>query len=113
MRKSDGSVNTDTEVFTKTFNVSKSTQSGKITITNLSYDIRETGISLEGYFGYSLFMTLSPGQVKSGIKSDSHIIIRRGPCEAQITQTSASIKKGTYIRPNGISSVFGQNCKFQ
>lgn len=113
LRKSDGSVNTDTEVFTKTFNVSKSTQSGKITITNLSYAIRETGISLEGYFGYSLFMTLSPGQVKSGIKSDSHIIIRRGPCEAQITQTSASIKKGTYIRPNGISSVFGQNCKFQ
>ena len=113
LRKSDGIVNTDTEVFTKTFNVSKSTQSGKITITNLSYAIRETGISLEGYFGYSLFMTLSPGQVKSGIKSDSHIIIRRGPCEAQITQTSASIKKGTYIRPNGISSVFGQNCKFQ
>ena len=113
LRKSDGSVNNDTEVFTKTFNVSKSTQSGKITITNLSYAIRETGISLESYFGYSLFMTLSPGQVKSGIKSDSHIIIRRGPCEAQITQTSASIKKGTYIRPNGISSVFGQNCKFQ
>ena len=113
LRKSDGSVNTDTEVFTKTFNVSKSTQSGKITITNLSYDIRETGISLEGYFGYSLFMTLSPGQVKSGISSNSHIIIRRGSCEAQITQTSASIKKGTYIRPNGISSVFGQNCKFQ
>lgn len=113
LRKSDGSVNYDTKVFTKTFNVSKSTQSGKITITNLSYAIRETGISLEGYFGYSLFMTLSPGQVKSGIKSDSHIIIRRGPCEAQITQTSASIKKGTYIRPNGISSVFGQNCKFQ
>lgn len=113
LRKSDGSVNYDTKVFTKTFNVSKSTQSGKITITNLSYAIRETGISLESYFGYSLFMTLSPGQVKSGIKSDSHIIIRRGPCEAQITQTSASIKKGTYIRPNGISSVFGQNCKFQ
>ena len=113
MRKSDGSVNYDTKVFTKTFNVSKSTQSGKITITNLSYDIRETGISLESYFGYSLFMTLSPGQVKSGIKSDSHIIIRRGPCEAQITQTPASIKKGTYIRPNGISSVFGQNCKFK
>ena len=113
LRKSDGSVNYDTKVFTKTFNVSKSTQSGKITITNLSYDIRETGISLGSYFGYSLFMTLSPGQVKSGIKSDSHIIIRRGPCEAQITQTSASIKKGTYIRPNGISSVFGQNCKFQ
>ena len=113
LRKSDGSVNYDTKVFTKTFNVSKSTQSGKITITNLSYDIRETGIPLDGYFGYSLFMTLSPGQVKSGIKSDSHIIIRRGPCEAQITQTSASIKKGTYIRPNGISSVFGQNCKFQ
>ena len=113
LRKSDGSVNYDTKVFTKTFNVSKSTQSGKITITNLSYAIRETGISLGSYFGYSLFMTLSPGQVKSGIKSDSHIIIRRGPCEAQITQTSASIKKGTYIRPNGISSVFGQNCKFQ
>ena len=113
LRKSDGSVNYDTEVFTKTFNVSKSTQSGKITITNLSNAIKETGISLESYFGYSLFMTLSPGQVKSGIKSDSHIIIRRGPCEAQITQTSSSIKKGTYIRPNGISSVFGQNCKFQ
>lgn len=113
LRKSDGSVNYDTKVFTKTFNVSKSTQSGKITITNLSNAIKETGISLESYFGYSLFMTLSPGQVKSGIKSDSHIIIRRGPCEAQITQTSSSIKKGTYIRPNGISSVFGQNCKFQ
>ena len=113
LRKSDGSVNYDTKVFTKTFNVSKSTQSGKITITNLSNAIKETGISLEDYFGYSLFMTLSPGQVKSGIKSDSHIIIRRGPCEAQITQTSASIKEGTYIRPNGISSVFGQNCKFQ
>ena len=113
LRKSDGFINTDTKVFTKTFNVSKSTQSGKITITNLSNAIKETGISLESYFGYSLFMTLSPGQVKSGIKSDSHIIIRRGPCEAQITQTSASIKEGTYIRPNGISSVFGQNCKFQ
>ena len=113
LRKSDGSVNDDTKVFTKTFNVSKSTQSGKITITNLSNDIKETGISLKSYFGYSLFMTLSPGQVKSGINSNSHIIIRRGPCEAQITQTSASIKKGTYIRPNGISSVFGQNCKFQ
>ena len=113
LRKSDGSVNYDTKVFTKTFNVSKSTQSGKITVDNLYNTIKETGISLEGYFGYSLFMTLSPGQVKSGIKSDSHIIIRRGPCEAQITQTSASIKKGTYIRPNGISSVFGQNCKFQ
>ena len=113
LRKSDGSVNDDTKVFTKTFNVSKSTQSGKITITNLSNAIKETGISLKSYFGYSLFMTLSPGQVKSGINSNSHIIIRRGPCEAQITQTSSSIKKGTYIRPNGISSVFGQNCKFQ
>lgn len=113
LRKSDGSVNYDTEVFTKTFNVSKDTQSGKITITNLYNIIKETGISLESYFGYSLFMTLSPGQVKSGISSNSHIIIRRGPCEAQITQTSSSIKKGTYIRPNGISSVFGQNCKFQ
>ena len=113
LRKSDGSVNHDTVVFTKTFNVSKSKQSGKITVDNLYNTIKETGISLEGYFGYSLFMTLSPGQVKSGIKSDSHIIIRRGPCEAQITQTSSSIKKGTYIRPNGISSVFGQNCKFQ
>ena len=113
LRKSDGSVDYDTEVFTKTFNVSKDTQSGKITITNLYNIIKETGIPLESYFGYSLFMTLSPGQVKSGINSNSHIIIRRGPCEAQITQTSSSIKKGTYIRPNGISSVFGQNCKFQ
>ena len=113
LRKSDGFINTDTEVFTKTFNVSKDTQSGKITITNLYNIIKETGISLKSYFGYSLFMTLSPGQVKSGISSNSHIIIRRGPCEAQITQTSSSIKKGTYIRPNGISSVFGQNCKFQ
>ena len=113
LRKSDGSVDYDTEVFTKTFNVSKDTQSGKITITNLYNIIKETGIPLESYFGYSLFMTLSPGQVKSGISSNSHIIIRRGPCEAQITQTSSSIKKGTYIRPNGISSVFGQNCKFQ
>lgn len=113
LRKSDGSVNYDTEVFTKTFNVSKDTQSGKITITNLYNIIKETGISLKSYFGYSLFMTLSPGQVKSGISSNSHIIIRRGPCEAQITQISSSIKKGTYIRPNGISSVFGQNCKFQ
>ena len=113
LRKSDGFINTDTEVFTKTFNVSKDTQSGKITITNLYNIIKETGISLKSYFGYSLFMTLSPGQVKSGISSNSHIIIRRGPCEAQITQISSSIKKGTYIRPNGISSVFGQNCKFQ
>lgn len=113
MRKSDGSVNYDTVVFTQTFKVSKNTQSGKITITNLDNAIKETGIPLESYFGYSLFMTLSPGQVKSGISSNSHIIIRRGPCEAQITQTSSSIKKGTYIRPNGISSVFGQNCKFQ
>ena len=113
LRKSDGSVNYDTEVFTKTFNVSKDTQSGKITITNLYNIIKETGISLESYFGYSLFITLSPGQVKSGISSNSHIIIRRGPCETQITQISSSIKKGTYIRPNGISSVFGQNCKFQ
>ena len=113
LRKSDGSVNYDTVVFTQTFDVSKGTQSGKITITDLYNTIKETGIPLESYFGYSLFMTLSPGQVKSGVKSDSHIIIRRGPCEAQITQTSASIKKGTYIRPNGISSVFGQNCKFQ
>ena len=113
LRKSDGSVNYDTEVFTKTFNVSKGTQSGKITITNLYNIIKETGISLKSYFGYSLFMTLSPGQVKSGISSNSHIIIKRGSCEAQITQTSSSIKKGTYIRPNGISSVFGQNCKFQ
>ena len=113
LRKSDGSVNYDTVVFTQTFKVSKGTQSGKITITNLDNAIKETGIPLESYFGYSLFMTLSPGQVKSGISSNSHIIIRRGPCEAQITQTSSSIKKGTYIRPNGISSVFGQNCKFQ
>lgn len=113
LRKSDGFINTDTEVFTKTFNVSKDTQSGKITITNLYNIIKETGISLKSYFGYSLFMTLSPGQVKSGISSNSHIIIRRGSCEAQITQTPSSIKKGTYIRPNGISSVFGQNCKFQ
>ena len=113
LRKSDGSVNYDTVVFTQTFKVSKNTQSGKITITNLDNAIKETGIPLESYFGYSLFMTLSPGQVKSGISSNSHIIIRRGPCEAQITQTSSSIKKGTYIRPNGISSVFGQNCKFQ
>lgn len=113
LRKSDGSVNKDTVVFEQTFKVSKGTQSGKITITNLDNSIKKTGIPLESYFGYSLFMTLSPGQVKSGISSNSHIIIRRGPCEAQITQTSSSIKKGTYIRPNGISSVFGQNCKFQ
>lgn len=113
LRKSDGFVNTDTEVFTKTFNVSKSTQEGSITVDNLYNIIKNTGISLESYFSYSLFMTLSPGQVKSGITSDSWIRINRGTCEAQITQTSASIKKGTYIRPNGISSVFGQNCKFQ
>lgn len=113
LRKSDGSANYDTVVFEQTFKVSKNTQSGKITITDLDNTIKKTGISLESYFGYSLFMTLSPGQVKSGISSNSHIIIRRGPCEAQITQTSSSIKKGTYIRPNGISSVFGQNCKFQ
>ena len=109
LRKSDGFVNTDTEVFTKTFNVSKDTQSGSITVDNF----KNNRISLESYFSYSLFMTLSPGQVKSGIKSDSWIRINRGTCEAQITQTSASIKEGTYIRPNGISSVFGQNCKFQ
>ena len=109
LRKSDGFVNTDTEVFTKTFNVSKDTQSGSITVDNF----KNNRISLKSYFSYSLFMTLSPGQVKSGITSDSWIRINRGTCEAQITQTSASIKKGTYIRPNGISSVFGQNCKFQ
>ena len=67
MRKSDGFVNTDTEVFTKTFNVSKDTQSGSITVDNF----KNNRISLKSYFSYSLFMTLSPGQVKSGITSDS------------------------------------------
>ena len=112
LRKSNGIVNNDTEVFTKTFNVSKDTQEGSITVDNL-YNTIKAGISLTSYYSYSLIMKLSPGQVKSGITSDSWIRINRGTCEAQITQTSASIKEGTYIRPNGISSVFGQNCKFQ
>lgn len=112
LRKSNGIVNNDAEVFTKTFNVSKDTQEGSITVDNL-YNTIKAGISLTSYYSYSLIMKLSPGQVKSGITSDSWIRINRGTCEAQITQTSASIKEGTYIRPNGISSVFGQNCKFQ
>ena len=110
LRESNGLTTTDTEVFTKTFNVSTGEQKGSITESNLSYT---TGIQLDSRHRYSLIMKLSPGQVKSGIASNSKIWISRGPCEAQITQTATSIKKGTYIRPNGISSVFGQNCKFQ
>ena len=46
LRKSDGSVNYDTEVFTKTFNVSKDTQSGSITVDNF----KNNRISLKSYF---------------------------------------------------------------
>lgn len=112
LRKSDGSTYIDTPVLTRTFNTGNSYKD-TITKDNLDESITKTGISLEMMNSYSLVMTLSPGQVKSGMKSNSWIRIERGTCEAQITRMNKPIPRGTFIRPNGISSVFGENSKFQ
>ena len=100
---------TDTPLFTQTFNVSNSTQSAIITEANLT----PKNITMTSLHSYSLIMKLSPGQVQSSIKSDSRIRIERGRCEVEITRVNAPMQKGTFIRPNGISSVFGQKSKFQ
>ena len=100
---------TDTPLFTQTFNVSNSTQSAIITEANLTLK----SITMVSLHSYSLVMKLSPGQVQSSIKSDSRIRIERGRCEVEITRVNAPMQKGTFIRPNGISSVFGQKSKFQ
>ena len=102
----------DISLYTKTFGVSKNNQKGLVHEGLLNPSII-SGISMKSMHGYSLIMKLSPGQVQSSISSDSWIRIQRGTCEAEITRTSAPIPKGTFIRPNGISSVFGKNSKFQ
>lgn len=99
-------------LFTKTFNISKDLQKGEINDTDLGLSIKG-GIQMEGFYKYSLVMKLSPGQVQSSIASDSWIYIKRNTYEVEITRKSAQMQKGTFIRPNGISSVFGKNSKFQ
>lgn len=100
---------TDTPLFTQTFKVSNSTQKAIITEANLT----PKSITMTKLHSYSLVMKLSPGQVQSSIKSDSRIRIERGRCEVEVTRINAPMQKGTFIRPNGISSVFGQKSKFQ
>lgn len=111
-REAFSSNNNDRPLFSATFNISKENQKGDITINNLISEIKE-GIQMESFHEYSLIMKLSPGQVQSSAASDSWILIQRGAYEVEITRTSAQIQKGTFIRPNGISSVFGKNSKFQ
>lgn len=101
---------TDTPLFTQTFKVSNSNQRGTLTERNLTIP---ENITMTSRHSYSLIMKLSPGQVQSSIKSDSRIRIERGRCEVEITRVNAPMQKGTFIRPNGISSVFGQKSKFQ
>ena len=124
LRKKDivtGENDDSISLFTKTFNVSKSIQGGEINVDNLESSIKvehpelsiKEGIRMEGFYKYSLVMKLSPGQVQSSIASDSWISIKRDIYEVEITRTAAQMQKGTFIRPNGISSVFGQNSKFQ
>ena len=112
LRKNNGSTNRDIPVFTRTLNVSNNTYKYTITEADLDTSITTNGISLEILNSYSLVLKLR-GQVKSGISSNSRIRINRGPCEAKITRSSKPLTQGTFIRPNGISSVFSENSKFQ
>lgn len=66
---------------------------------------------------YGLFLCLKAGgQVKSGVASNSHIrfyVTANNSAEITFTDLSESINAGTFIGPNGISSIYGKNTKFQ
>ncbi len=80
----------------------------KITV---SYSLGLQGVK------YGLFLCLKAGgQVKSGVASNSHIrfyVTENNSAEITFTDSSDSIDAGTFIGPNGISSIYGKNTKFQ
>lgn len=100
---------TDTNWYSRSF--SSGSPSGTITAS----DLTTNQITTTFYHAYQLLVYLvEGGQVQSSIASDSWIgLSRDGVCEATITKASSSLDLGTYIRPNGISSVFGSHSKFQ
>ena len=99
----------DTTLYSKSF--SSGSPSGTIKASDLIPNYTTTA----SYHTYQLLVYLvEGGQVQSSIASDSWIRLNRDDvCEATITKESASLDLGTYIRPNGISSVFGNHSKFQ
>ena len=100
---------TDITCYSKSF--SGGSPNGIITVSDLTTNSTTTAF----YHAYQLLVHLvEGGQVQSSIASNSWIGLNRsGICEATITKPSASLDLGTYIRPNGISSVFGNHSKFQ
>ena len=100
---------TDTPLYSKSF--SSGSPSGTIKASDLITNHTTTA----SYHVYQLLVYLvEGGQVQSSIASDSWIRLNRDDiCEATITKESTSLDLGTYIRPNGISSVFGNHSKFQ
>lgn len=101
---------TDIKVYTKSF-----TQSTKITIKQA--DLTQKSIKTKAIHAYRVMIYLEPGgQVQSGLPSNSWIRISSGNNqEVRISRPDENkeIIKGTYIRPNGISSTFGKHSKFQ
>lgn len=107
--------NSLTNTYTDTTWYSKSFSSGSPSGTIKASDLIPNYTTTASYHVYQLLVYLvEGGQVQSSIASDSWIRLNRDDvCEATITKESASLDLGTYIRPNGISSVFGNHSKFQ
>ncbi len=106
----------DTVLFTKTWNKGNTSSGTLSTNTNSSNKITLStdSINTQYYHSYTLVMYLEPGgQVQSSAASDSLIKFTRELCEAQVTRSEGDLDIGTFIRPNGISSVFGNNSRFQ
>lgn len=91
-------------------------QNGVFKLDNLTYTEYSVAPS-SGLAGrkWGVFLCLEKGgQVKSGVASDSWIRIwATTNNEAEITLNNSKPIPGTFIGSNGISSIFGENTKFQ
>lgn len=92
-------------------------QNGVFKLNNLTYTEYNSGAPSFGLAGrkWGVFLCLEKGgQVKSGVASNSWIRIwATTNNEAEITLNNSKPIPGTFIGSNGISSIFGENTKFQ
>ena len=92
-------------------------QNGVFKLDNLTYTEYSVGAPSSGLAGrkWGVFLCLEKGgQVKSGVASNSWIRIwATTNNEAEITLNNSKPIPGTFIGSNGISSIFGENTKFQ
>lgn len=92
-------------------------QNGVFKLDNLTYTEYSVAAPSSGLAGrkWGVFLCLEKGgQVKSGVASDSWIRIwATTNNEAEITLNNSKPIPGTFIGSNGISSIFGENTKFQ